>query len=1237
MRRLLTFVFVLSLALSVGNPSASPAVQAAPSVPVEASAPAALAVPPSPSTPTAVNDVPTHLVPSGVATYTLTAPKLFWWSGVTVCPPAVALTPLDTYTETISRIATYGSTVRTLFSKVQNCNVGTIASDNITADADYIYFLESGGLYELSTNANPGDAPQLVNALVTAPGSVAVVSDRIYYISNNNGSNTRVGYVWKDNHEYVDLNSFADYAYNLKTDDAYVYYTRGANLYRIDPNTDIVTHIASGVTGYYPQGRRLIFCSIDPPGCYYSSNVYLGEGKSIYRYDNYGGGTSAALYTSVDSTASIYQLVTDFSNIYFFEERATTCGIFTCYTDVVMRTTQSGASPAALYTSSTDLNDLINNLSTDGTYLFWQENGGIQRLPNNASALPVYSMAVTSMEVTQSIQSLTNSVVLIKDKRTFVRVYVHANGTSVPGVTAILEATSMSGELPLAPVNSVGTTLTVRTSPNRNDINQSFLFELPYSWTEQNNLTLRATLNPYKVPLEDTYTDDQVTTTVNFNTSPTLSVEFFRLNYTLNGNNYSPRITADILHTYSWILRAYPIGGGVGDSFKPRLWDVAGGTQLGAYVNTTDPLCAQVYSHPNDDISLCASYVANGWLYYYRQATISGDLNVGLNPTAFYYGMISDASGFFPRGQAMYSQTSVGPAGTPGQFFNLGQGWDTDGTYADWYAAHEIGHSLGRAHPNAGSDNPATPNTSENCGHSRSDPSFPYGDTSHSTAPIGPSNGSIEGFDVGDPGFGIKPAVLPSSIWNDVMSYCSNQWLSDYTYTAMYNYMKAHPSVALGPASPALTGDFLVTVGVINPTAGTGAFSLVRRASTVNSVTTATETVYSLRQYNASNALLANQKIDTDSLDIQGPGNTGVVGFVDTMALVAGAHRIDLVRNSDSHVLASVTISAHAPVVSNVALQGAPNPVTGVVTLNWNASDADGNPLTYDISYSHDNGVSFQPILSGLSAKTAQIDTATLGGGSAILRVTASDGVNTGHADSASFTMATKPPTPYILTPTNNDTIQYGQLVNFEGMALDPQDSTVADSGLVWKMGATVLGTGPHLSDATLPVGSDVITLQATDSVGKTASTNVTVIVSDNLDLPGPNLSAGPTNVAWQVSAGSVTHQAADISINNLGGGDMSWTAAKSSAPWLTLSATSGTVTAGGDPSTLTLTADPTGLTTGKTYVATVTITQPVSASNPTLQTITLPVSLEIGPVELQSINPIANGKKVEFFPILKK
>ncbi len=99
------------------------------------------------------------------------------------------------------------------------------------------------------------------------------------------------------------------------------------------------------------------------------------------------------------------------------------------------------------------------------------------------SALPQVNMWVTGMEVTQSIQNLSNSVVLIKNKRTFVRVYVKSQTTAVSGVTAILEAPVL-GLGPLSPVNPAGKTITVRPNPSRNDINQSFLFELPWNWTQ---------------------------------------------------------------------------------------------------------------------------------------------------------------------------------------------------------------------------------------------------------------------------------------------------------------------------------------------------------------------------------------------------------------------------------------------------------------------------------------------------------------------------------------------------------------------------------------------------------------------------------------------------------------------------------------------------------------------------------------------------------------------------------
>ncbi len=537
-------------------------------------------------------------------------------------------------------------------------------------------------------------------------------------------------------------------------------------------------------------------------------------------------------------------------------------------------------------------------------------------------------------------------------------------------------------------------------------------------------------------------------------------MEFFRLNYTIGGVTYRPRIQEDVMRTYSWIMRAYPLGGTVGGKFKPRLWDVDGGTKLGMYVNRTHPACTLIYNDPDDDVGLCASYFTNTWLWSYRVNTMMGWLNVGLSPTAFYYGMISDASNNFPRGQARYNFTSVGPSGTPGQFFSLGQGWDTDGTYADWYAAHEIGHSLGRAHPNAGSDNPATSNVFENCQHSRSDPSYPYGNTTSAAAPIGPADNSMEGFDVGDAAYAIGRAVLPSNTWNDVMSYCTNQWISDYTYTAMYNFMLSHPS---SPAAAQINtqpqaGDWLAVSGVIDPIIPEAAFGLLQRLDNVINTPVINPGQYRLRLLDVSMGQLSSQDFSSELL-----GDDQVESFALVVPFAAGTRFVEVSKVRDGVVLALQPVSANPPVVSNVALQGAPNPVSGIVTLGWNASDPDNDLLSFDILYSVDNGASFKPIAAGIESKTTLIDTALLGGsGTARLRVIASDGVHTAYADSAAFTMGSKPPEPYILNPESGLIVQYGQLVNFSGMALDAQDGTVADFGLQWtNAGGDVLGEGP--------------------------------------------------------------------------------------------------------------------------------------------------------------------------------
>ncbi|MBL8981808.1 MAG: hypothetical protein JNL26_06475 [Gemmatimonadetes bacterium] len=82
--------------------------------------------------------------------------------------------------------------------------------------------------------------------------------------------------------------------------------------------------------------------------------------------------------------------------------------------------------------------------------------------------------------------------------------------------------------------------------------------------------------------------------------------------------------------------------------------------------------------------------------------------------------------------------------------------------------AHELGHNFGRFHaPCGGAGSP--------------DASFPY------------SGGAI-----GQYGYSLTSAALKAPTLADLMGYCSNPWISDYTYTAVLNYRTTNGFVTAG-------------------------------------------------------------------------------------------------------------------------------------------------------------------------------------------------------------------------------------------------------------------------------------------------------------------------------------------------------------------------------------------------------------------------------------------------------
>jgi hypothetical protein len=93
-------------------------------------------------------------------------------------------------------------------------------------------------------------------------------------------------------------------------------------------------------------------------------------------------------------------------------------------------------------------------------------------------------------------------------------------------------------------------------------------------------------------------------------------------------------------------------------------------------------------------------------------------------------------------------------------------GWDKSGR--DQVAAHEWGHNWGRSHAPCG--NAGNPDTN-----------FPY-----------------PGGTIGVYGLDVATETLKPPTFTDLMGYCSNEWISDYTYTGVLNYRATETDVAAG-------------------------------------------------------------------------------------------------------------------------------------------------------------------------------------------------------------------------------------------------------------------------------------------------------------------------------------------------------------------------------------------------------------------------------------------------------
>jgi hypothetical protein len=359
------------------------------------------------------------------------------------------------------------------------------------------------------------------------------------------------------------------------------------------------------------------------------------------------------------------------------------------------------------------------------------------------------------VEVTQAIQDMAHSVPLVAQKRTVARVYLGIAGPDPITVSGVIRVrrvgssglgTAIRAQAPL----TIDPALNGNLRAKRESEARSLNFILPRQVLTAGQWEVRLSSLNRVQPHRALVVPIGASRTITFAASPPLRVRLVGIRYQSGAASVTPT-ALDFTLIQSWLGRAYP---------APAVeWSQV----------TVDGPSAWPFQAP----------AINAFLRGLRTTDVAG----GLDARTHYYGLVADNNAAnFMRGLASGIPTTADPSTVAsGPCGGSTFGWDTDGSYGDWYTGHELGHTFGRFH-------------AEFCGAGGGAP-YPFTDGQLSNA-----DGAFVGFDVGDIANGLPLRALPGTAWHDVMSYCVNQWISSFTYTGIRTRLIAEDMLLAGPA-----------------------------------------------------------------------------------------------------------------------------------------------------------------------------------------------------------------------------------------------------------------------------------------------------------------------------------------------------------------------------------------------------------------------------------------------------
>lgn len=244
---------------------------------------------------------------------------------------------------------------------------------------------------------------------------------------------------------------------------------------------------------------------------------------------------------------------------------------------------------------------------------------------------------------------------------------------------------------------------------------------------------------------------------------------------------------------------------------------------------------------------------------------------------------------------------------------------------------------------------------------------------------------------------------------------------------------------------------------------------------------------------------------DSEHTDSEGDIDHPVLVKAFIPAKLAGGNaqvgNITISENATGRLLFSANRSAHAPTANLLPLPpGAINNQT--LTIDWEGQDDDGDELTYYLQYSHNNGRSWVPLITGTPETSFTFDVSEVPAsaqGDAMVRLTVTDGF---HASESTMVLGALgvdgAPDVYLVTPNPGEEYARGGLMPLRANAWDREDGMLSGDDVVWESDIDgVIGTGRVTGVDDLSVGMHTITVTGFDAAGLSTSESVEIEITD--------------------------------------------------------------------------------------------------------------------------------------------